>query len=72
MLNDSLCTIKNNTAKENKSGLWKDWRQRAKVDDIIFRGGAFTRQDFRKRILNLHGSELHSHVSAINFARWSS
>ena len=41
----------------------------SKIDDIIFRGGAHTQQEFRKQILNLTGSEPHPHISAINFAR---
>ena len=39
----------------------------SKIDDIIFREGAHTQQDFRQRILNLTGSKPHPHVSAINF-----
>ena len=36
----------------------------SKIDDIKFRGGADTQQDF----LNLTGSESDPHVSAIHFA----
>ena len=39
----------------------------SKIDDITFRGGAGTQQDFREKILNLTGSEPHPYVSAINF-----
>ena len=50
MLKYSQYTIKNNTAKNNlytinKSSLQKD---ASKIDDITFRGGAHTEQDFRK------------------------
>ena len=50
MLKYSLYTIKNNTAKKNlctinKIGLEKDT---SKTDDIIFRGGTHTQQDFRQ------------------------
>ena len=44
----------------------------SKIYDIKFCGGARTQQDFWKRVLNLAGSEPHPHVSAINFASWSS
>ena len=56
--------LRKNLYTINKSGLQKDT---SKIDDIIFRGGAHTLQDFRQRILNLTGSESHPHVSAINF-----
>ena len=42
-----------------KSGIKKDM---SKIDDIIFRRGAHTQQDFRKLILNLTGSEPHPHL----------
>ena len=40
----------------NKNGIKKDM---SKIDDIIFRRGAHTQQDFRKLILSLTGSEPH-------------
>ena len=58
-LRKNLCIV-------NKSGLQKDT---SKTDDIIFRGGAHTQQDFRQKNLNLTGSEPYLYVSAINFTR---
>ena len=77
MLKYSLYIIKNNTAKKKLIHNWWKWSlqrlmTRSKIDDIIFRGEAHTQEDFKQRILNLTGSEPHSHASAINIARWSS
>ena len=43
----------------------------SKIYDIIFRGGPYTQQDFRKRVLNLTGRDPYPYVSGINFTRWS-
>ena len=78
MLKYSLHIIKNNTARKtsytiNKSGQSLEiLMTTSKIDDIIFRGGAHTQNDPKQGILNLTGSESHPHVSAMNFACWSS
>ena len=58
-LRKNLCII-------NKSGLQKDT---SKTDDIIFRRGAHTQQDFRQKNLNMTGSEPYPYVSVINSTR---
>ena len=41
----------------------------SKIDGIIFRGGAHAQQVFRKRILNLTGSESLAQVFAIIYPK---
>ena len=68
MLKYSLYTIKTNAGKKKVIQFIKVVSRKitSKIDDIIFRRGAHTQQDFRQHILNLTSSEPHQNVSVIN------